>query len=334
MGEKRLGCKMTSCGMCGGSIPPEATECPYCGEAVLSSRSTQGTLGRNRSMDLDKADTYTSESATTVAYRETGAAVARCEASKDVLDTMVMGAIEIAPCETIGILYGTTYSDSISILHAQPIQKAERYAISTNPDRISHQLLEEAERRATEYDLVGGYHSHPYFVQFGDPVEGLSLSEADVDFLTYAPQLKTELVVGVFPIQIWEMSFEGGEWREQAARVKRPRGGTSQVNLLVKDIDTVIPYARLAEAYQESFEYAKVHSPGHLSMIAKEWQNIERIGDINGLRSIVAAYSNRAEVTEPIPLKLGYHPVASNCPECGAPVYGGERECVYCGTVF
>lgn len=328
---------MGKCSFCGASFEKGGLRCPYCGSPMetitVSSHNPsfadrQGTARMPQGLSVFKAE---------AAEGAAGRTVTHIEIEPHVLDVMAIGALEVSPKETAGILFGREYGGLASVRQAQVIQEALiRSAYSTAPSPISEDRIAEAQSRVTDLDLLGSYHSHPYFLQaFGRREDGLRLSEGDVAYFSRQPWVRLELVLGCFPWQIWEACSGFARWQEAASALAGSDGTPATVTILCRSLDYAIPSEQLVAAINQAVALAqKGGEAGYAEMMAREMEVISKFREIRGFDVLVAGHARTPSGFEPVSLRLGYTPSAARCPGCGASLGTGEVSCRFCGASF
>ena len=328
---------MAKCTSCGASFNESTLHCPYCGSSGIRS----GKAGAREKTNLSAGSyfkTATKQKASGAAIEATLTEnITRAEVEKHVLDSMTMGALEVAPKETAGVLFGRESEGIASIRHAQVIQEAlVRTAYSTAPNPISEERIAEAEQSVIDMEFVGSYHSHPYFLKaFERPEDGLSLSQGDIAFLGQQPRTKMEMIVGYFPWQIWGVEPGPAEWQEVSTELKCSDDTKKQSKILARSIDFGIPSEQIIQVLREGLVWAqKQGDQSYAQMLSKELEQVSGYTEIKGFDIRVACHAKTGEGFEPVPANIGFSPSSVTCPKCGASVSTGETSCSFCGARF
>lgn len=326
---------MVKCSSCGASFEDSGLRCPYCGSSVKtlmasshipSSNSHQGNVYM-----LKSHDSFSNE----IGIRPAKEIITHTEIESHVLDAMVMGALEVAPKETVGILFGREDGGQASIRQAQLIQEAlVRTAYLTAPNPISEERIAEAEDRVTDLDFLGSYHSHPYFLKaFKRREDGLCLSQGDVAYLSSQPRVLIELVLGCFPWQIWDVRSGFDQWQDVSAILAGSDGTPATVAILCRSLDYSLPSEQLIAVIKEAIEIAKQKGEAQYAvMMEREIEEISKFKYIWGFDALIAGHARTASGFKPVSLKIGYSPSTTRCPICGAGLGTGETSCRFCGT--
>jgi len=328
---------MATCGSCGASFDEATTRCPYCGSGGIS----VGSASRSPSSNAQYSQLYRAGAAQA---RPQGAAEApattqinNLEIETHVLDSMTMGALEVAPKETAGVLFGREGDGLASVRHAQVIQEAlVRTAYSTAPSPMSSERIAEAERAVIDLEFLGSYHSHPYFLRaFERPEDGLSLSEGDIKWLQQQPRTRIEMILGYFPWQIWGIEPGSAEWHEVPTELRHSDDQMKQARVLVRSVDYGIPSSQILQVIKEGLAWAQQQGEqSYAQMMQREMEQVSKYPEIRGFDIRVACHARAGDGYEPIPVAVGYSPSAAACPACGASIGTGETRCGFCGASF
>lgn len=328
---------MAKCSSCGASFEDSGLRCPYCGSPLQSLTTASHTPTTNGPFGVTYKPPVASPQITRASTKPAAGIVTHVEIEPHVLDVMAMGALEVAPKETAGILFGREEGGLASIRQAQVIQEALiRTAYSTAPSPISEDRIAEAESRVTDLDFLGSYHSHPYFLKaFNRPEDGLRLSEGDIAYFGNQPRVRTELVIGYFPWQIWGVRSGFAQWQEVSTSLAGSDRTASTITLLCRSLDYAIPSEQLIAVIREAVVIAQQRGEAsYAGMMAKELEEISKFREIRGFDAMMAGHARNTSGFRPVSLRLGYSPSAAKCPLCGAGVGAGETSCRFCGAAF
>lgn len=328
---------MATCGSCGASFNEATTRCPYCGSGGISvgiaaARSTSNA----QSSQLYKAGVTQAWPQGTTEVQAT-TQINSLEIETHVLDAMTIGALEVAPKETAGVLFGRVTDGLASVRHAQVIQEALiRTAYSTAPSPMSSERIAEAEKAVIDLEFLGSYHSHPYFLQaFDRPEDGLSLSEGDQKYLEQQPRTRIEMILGYFPWQIWRIEPGSADWHEESAALRYSKDQARQAKILIRSLDYAIPSSQILQVIKEGYAWAQQQGDqSYAQMMQKEMEQVSQFSEIRGFDIRVACHSRTSDGFQPVPVAVGYSPSSAVCPACGASIGTGETRCGFCGASF
>ena len=219
------------------------------------------------------------------------------EIMSDELERLAASALELLPMETLGVLFGEQEPGIYRLRRSFVAQNVDfRNAMSVKPGKFSQVVLRRFQRQASGYAFMGSYHSHPYFIVDilgGDAYVGNMLSKSDVMCVLLrcaAENLKQyhELIVGMFPVQIWGGSDAPEKWRRIQVGPLSPCG-FSLHNRTMVDTDQVPLHAI------ERLFMVRVEKEMLLDGFAKTIKQLEN--DEKELHSQIEQLSRMAEET-------------------------------------
>lgn len=197
------------CPICGAPITEYSIFCPYC------------------SMEIKDDMQFTKKSQEKEKDRIAKRPENCIEISKEALDSLVTAAIEVFPCETIGLLFGEKNPTRIVI--AQALQTVEfRTQNEVSPSIISEERIIETTKKLRGLEYLGGFHSHPYEDPklISNKIElGICLSDQDKKYII-TNKIFLEIVAAVFPWERWSLPQDISTWEE--------RKGTLLINKDIK----------------------------------------------------------------------------------------------------
>lgn len=258
--------------------------------------------------------------------------------SRPQLDAFVVSALEVMPCECLGMLFGHLSEAQISLSHLHPMQNVIfRDPVSVQQSVFSRRRILQIQESLGETEYVGSFHSHPYFLpeDIGEKMQdGLGLSDADIRCQLNFEDSEMELLLGYFPWEPWDLKTRETPWTPISWELKDSAGIPRDTQVISRNMAMNVKPNHLAVDFDEALlkidetmldlkkkfrdkddtsasgeeDQAYAEAVGYFNKrrqrLNREKTYLEKIEKITGFRIIVAAHVKMGNGLAPCPLLL------------------------------
>lgn len=192
------------------------------------------------------------------------------------LDAAVLAALELMPCECIGIVFGRSDVPKIMIEHIHAMQRVSfRDPFSVRHSGFVLRRLIETQRSLWGHDAIGTLHSHTHIMP-DVPQERIEecvrLSEDDVGILANSDWGEVALLVSCFALQAWNPTISGGSTPWESLPLRNSATGAKQE---IQVLSRIIGINMYPDELSLEFRRAIHEEDGRMLQIEQEVLDLE-----------------------------------------------------------